>query len=97
MQPTGYSIELDAKLTTGLISYAQREILDAIESGRLPDMLSDWIQLDKVKIGEGGLVKCALVEKSKDGVILSTRIVDLKLQSHGFVVFEFFKIIINIL
>jgi len=83
LQPTGYSIELDAKLTTGLISYAQREILDAIESGRLPDMLSDWIQLDKVKIGEGGLVKCALVEKSKDGVILSTRIVDLKLQSHG--------------
>ena len=83
LTPSGYSIGLDAKLTTGHISYGQREILDAIESGKVPDMLSDWIQHDKVKIKDGGIVKCAIVEKSNEGTVLSTRVIDLQLQSHG--------------
>ena len=84
--PNGYSIGLDSKLTSGVISYRNRELLDAIENGRLPDTLSDWLQLDKVKISEQS-VKCAIVEKNRDGVVLSTRIIDLKLQAHGHGVF----------
>ena len=65
-----------------MISYRNRELLDSIENGRLPDTLSDWLQLDKVKISEKS-VKCAIIEKNRDGVVLSTRIIDLKLQAHG--------------
>ena len=65
-----------------MISYRDRELLDSIENGRLPDTLSDWLQLDKVKISEQS-VKCAIIEKNREGVVLSTRIIDLKLQAHG--------------
>lgn len=82
LTPSGYSIGLDSKLQSGLISYKNREILDSIENGRLPETLSDWIQLDKVKIVDQ-CVKCAIIEKNQDGIVLSTRLIDLKLQSHG--------------
>ena len=65
-----------------MICYRDRELLDSIENGRLPDTLSDWLQLDKVKISEQS-VKCAIIEKNREGVVLSTRIIDLKLQAHG--------------
>ena len=88
LHPNGYQIVLsEPKQQSALIPYSNREILSAIESGRMPAILSDWITPEKIKISNKNLIKCAILEKNSAGQTLSTRLIDLKNNSHGHRVF----------
>ena len=84
LHPNGYQIVLsEPKQQSAFIPYSNREILSAIESGRMPAILSDWITPEKIKISNQNLIKCAILEKNSAGQTLSTRLIDLKNNSHG--------------
>ena len=88
LHPNGYQIVLsEPKQQSAFIPYSNREILSAIESGRMPAILSDWITPEKIKISNQNLIKCAILEKNSAGQTLSTRLIDLKNNSHGHRVF----------
>ena len=89
LHPNGYQIVLsEPKQQSAFIPYSNREILSAIESGRMPAILSDWITPEKIKISNQNLIKCAILEKNSAGQTLSTRLIDLKNNSHGYRVFS---------
>ena len=88
LHQNGYQIVLsEPKQQSAFIPYSNREILSAIESGRMPAILSDWITPEKIKISNQNLIKCAILEKNSAGQTLSTRLIDLKNNSHGYRVF----------
>lgn len=93
LHPNGYQIVLsEPKQQSALIPYSNREILSAIESGRMPAILSDWIVPEKIKILNQNLIKCAILEKNSAGQTLSTRLIDLKNNSHGYRVLFYFLV-----
>ena len=67
----------ESKQSSSLIPYSNRDILDNVERGRIPDALSDWLDLDKL-IFRNGSVEMAIVERNSSGSVLSLRVVPLR-------------------
>ena len=69
----------ESKQSSSLIPYSNRDILENVEQGRIPEALSDWLDLDKVSF-QSGSVDMAIVERNETGSVLSMRVIPL---AHG--------------
>ena len=67
----------ESKQRSSLIPYSNRDILENIERGRIPDALADWLDLDKL-IFRAGTVDLAIVERNEAGSVLSLRVIPLE-------------------
>ena len=67
---------VEPKQSSSLLPYSNREILDSFESGRIPEALSDWLDLDKLVFKDGNL-DLAILERNETGAVLSLKVITL--------------------